>query len=387
MNMKYNFDEIIDRTDTSSMKWEKYKDRDIIPMWVADMDFKAPQPVLDALQQKIEHGILGYTLIPDELNRIIIENLYKLYNWKVEKEWIVWTPGVVSALNVSCAICGNPFDKIVTTTPVYPPFLTAPSNQGKLLTTIPMVEKNLRYTLDFDVLENEFKNSNTSLFMFCSPYNPCGTVFTKQEINKIVEICAANDVVICSDEIHSDFVLDKNKHHIPTASISKTAAKQTITLMAPSKTYNIPGLGCSFAIIPDQKLRKKFKSRSQGLIPEVNLLGLFAAKTAYKECHEWLSQLIIYLGKNRNIVQDKVNKMPGCRITPIESTYLAWIDVRNTNLDDPVTFFEQAGVGLSDGEFFGQKGFIRLNFGCPRSVLERGLKKMGNALQNISDKK
>lgn len=383
--MEYNFDEIINRTHTSSMKWEKYRDRDIIPMWVADMDFKVPQPVLDTLQQSIEHGIFGYTLIPDGLNEIIIENLYTLYNWKIEKEWLIWTPGVVSALNVACAVCGTSFDKIVTTTPAYPPFLTAPSNHGKLLATVPMIEIDQRATLDYHALEKEFKSNSTSLFMFCSPYNPCGSVFTKDEINQLVELCAKYDVIICSDEIHSDFVLDQDKYHIPTASISETAANQTITLMAPSKTYNIPGLGCSFAIIQNENLRKKFKSRSKDLIPEVNLLGLFAAKTAYKSCHEWLAQLIIYLRKNRDIVQEHINKMPGFRLNPIESTYLAWIDVRDTNIDDPVAFFEKAGVGLSDGKFFGQKGFIRLNFGCPRSVLEKGLKRMENALNKLND--
>ena len=380
--MKYNFDEIIDRSGTSSLKWEKYEGRDILPMWVADMDFKVPLAILDTLQQSIEHGILGYTLTPDNLNEIVIEKLDSLYNWKVEKEWILWVPGVVCALNVACAAFGGPKDKILTTTPVYPPFLTAPGNCGKMLTTVPMIDVSQRATLDFDALEKEFKE-NTSLFMFCSPYNPCGTVFTKEEINRIVELCAAYDVVICSDEIHSDVVLDGNKRHIPTASVSQTAAMQTITLMAPSKTYNIPGLGCSFAIIPDEGLRNKFKARLRGLIPDVNLLGLFAAKAAYKECDDWLSQLISYLRKNRDIVQDRVNKMPGCKLNPIESTYLAWIDVRGTGLEDPVLFFEQAGVGLSDGNYFGQKGFVRLNFGCPKSVLEEGLRKMETALEKL----
>ena len=377
--MTYNFDEIIDRSDTSSLKWKKYERQDILPMWVADMDFRAPPAILDTLQQSIEHGVFGYTLIPDDLNGIVIERLNDLYNWKVETEWILWVPGVVCALNIACEAFGGPKDKIVTTTPAYPPFLTAPGNCGKMLATIPMIDVNQRITLDFDALEKELKE-NTSLFMFCSPYNPCGTVFTQEEINRIVEMCAAYDVVICSDEIHSDFVLDRDKHHIPTASVSQTAAMQTITLMAPSKTYNIPGLGCSFAVIPDKRLRTQFKSRLKGLIPDVNLLGLFAAKAAYNGCDEWLSRLIVYLRKNRDIVQNRINKMPGCRLNPIESTYLAWIDVRETGIDDPVHFFEQAGVGLSDGNYFGQKGFVRLNFGCPKSVLEEGLKRIETAL-------
>jgi len=364
------------------MKWEKYKGQDIIPMWVADMDFKAPPALLDTLQQSIEHGILGYTVIPDKLNEILIAKLDDLYDWKVEEEWIMWVPGVVCALNIACSTFGRPQDKIVTTTPIYPPILSAPGNCGKKLVSVPMIEINQRATLDFDALEKELKN-NTGLFILCSPYNPCGTVFTKEEINRIVEICAANDVVICSDEIHSDFVLDKDKRHIPTASVSQTAKKQTITLMAPSKTYNIPGLGCSFAVIPDEHLRNRFKANLKGVIPDVNLLGLFAAKAAYKECDEWLSQLITYLKKNRDMVQDRVNKMPGCKLNPIESTYLSWIDVRETGLEDPVLFFEQAGTGLSDGSFFGQKGFVRLNFGCPESVLEKGLKRMETALKKL----
>jgi cystathionine beta-lyase len=285
-------------------------------------------------------------------------------------------------LNNACITFGGPHDQIITTTPIYPPFLDAPENCGKKLVTVPMVEIKQRATLDFDALENEFKK-NTSLFMFCSPYNPCGTVFTREEINRLVELCTAHDVVICSDEIHSDFVLDNDKHHLPTASVSQTAAGQTITLMAPSKTYNIPGLGCSFAIIPDERLRHTFTSGLQGLIPHVNLLGLFAATAAYKECDDWLSQLIAYLRKNRDIVQARVNKMKGCKLNPIESTYLAWIDVRQTGLEDPVRFFEQAGVGLSDGRFFGQKGFVRLNFGCPESVLEKGLNRMETALNKL----
>ncbi|MBC2704993.1 MalY/PatB family protein [Desulfobacula sp.] len=380
--MKYDFDEIINRTGTSSLKWGKYEGKDIIPMWVADMDFKAPPALLDTLQQNIEHGILGYTVIPDDLNDTVIEKLDALYDWKVEKEWIMWVPGVVCALNVACATFGGPQDKIVTTTPIYPPFFAAPENCEKKLVTVPMVDINQRATFDYDALEKELKE-NTGLFMLCSPYNPCGTVFTKEEINRIVELCAAYDVVICSDEIHSDFVLDKDKRHIPTASISQTAARHTITLMAPSKTYNIPGLGCSFVIIPDEDLRHKFNSKLKGLIPNVNLLGLFAAKAAYKECDEWLFQLIIYLRKNRDIVQNRVNKMPGCKLNPIESTYLAWVDVRNTGLKDPVLFFEQAGVGLSDGNFFGQKGFVRLNFGCPEPVLKKGLERMETALIKI----
>lgn len=382
--MTYNFDEIIDRSGTSSMKWEKYKGTDIIPMWVADMDFKVPPPVLKAVSRTVEHGIYGYTVVPDSLNETIVEMIAGLYDWKIEKKWIVWTPGVVSALNVCCAISGKPGDKIISTVPVYPPFLSAPSHQGRVLSMVPLKETKSRSTLDFELLEKEFQDSKSCLFMFCSPYNPGGTVFSRDEIETLVRICVENDILICSDEIHSDFVLNDRQKHIPTASISKEARKSTITLMAPSKTYNIPGLGCAFAIIPDPDLRNRFKARSKDLIPEVNLIGLAAAQAAYRDCGDWLTQLIRYLRKNRDMVYERVNRMPGCRMKPVDATYLAWIDVRETGINDPAAFFEQAGVGLSDGKFFGRSGFVRLNFGCPESVLEEGLKRMESALRKVT---
>ncbi len=380
--MNYDFDEIIDRTSTNSEKWDKYKNTDILPMWVADMDFKAPPPVLKSLQERIEHGILGYTGIPDRLDDIIIRRMKSLYAWKIEKDWLLWIPGVVCGLNVASRTWGRLDQKIVTTAPVYPPFFSAPDNCGKKLATVPMMDLHHRFTLDFASLEKEFKD-NAGLFLFCSPHNPCGTIFTRDELHELVRLCADNHVLICSDEVHSDFVLAEGKGHIPIASVSKTAADLTITLMAPSKTYNIPGLGCSFAIIPNSQLRQAYKKTLKGLIPEVNLFGLFAAKAAYEECDEWLSQLIAYLRKNSALVLQRVNQMKGLKLYAIESTYLAWIDVRGTGLEDPVHYFEQAGVGLSDGEQFGQKGFIRLNFGCPTTVLEKGLDRMEKALEKI----
>ena len=378
--MKYDFDRIIDRTDTSSLKWQKYKDTDILPMWVADMDFQAPPGICQAINKRVEHGVFGYTLVPEHLNQIIVERMQSLYNWTIQAEWISWLPGVVSAMHVAGAELGNPTDAIVTTTPIYPPFLEVPSNCGKQLITVPTINVNQRATLDFNALETQF-NKGVSLFLFCSPYNPCGTLFTREELKRLVELCKTYDVIICSDEIHADFVLDNHNHHIPTASISKQAQRQTITLMAPSKTYNIPGLGASFAIISDPKLRNSFNRKRKGMVPDVNLLGLIASQAAYTACDDWLAQLIIYLKINRDMVLQRVNQMKGCQLNPIDATYLAWIDITGTGLKDPVKFFEQAGVGLSDGNFFGQKGFVRLNFGCPRSMLKKGLNRMEKALK------
>ena len=375
------FDTIIDRTHTQSMKWEKYEGTDILPMWVADMDFKAPPAVLAALEQVIAHGVLGYTLVSQDLNRIIAGRLETLYSWEVEPDWLVWIPGVVSGLNVVCRAFGAPGQPLVTTIPIYPPFLSVSAHCGKPLTTLPMVRRSGRATLDFNALEQAFLK-RPAVFLFCSPYNPCGTLFTRAELDRLTQLCETYDVILCSDEIHCDFVLDSRNRHIPTATISRTAARRTITLMAPSKTYNIPGLGCAFAVISDPDLRSRFKAACKGILPTVNLMGLAAAKAAYGSCDQWLAQLITYLAQNRDTVMAQVNTLPGCRLDPIEATYLAWIDVRDTGLNDPVAFFEQAGVGLSDGGFFGTRGFVRLNFGCPAAVLEKGLEKMAQALKN-----
>lgn len=380
--MIYDFDRIIDRHGTSSMKWEKYRDTDVIPMWVADMDFSAPPQVLEALHQRIKHGVLGYTLVPDGLTRTVVNRMKSVYAWDIQKEWLVWIPGIVSALNVACRAFGKSDENIVTTVPIYPPFLSAPGNAGKNITTVPMRWENQRAVLDIEALKAAFKKG-ASLFLFCTPHNPCGTVFKKNEIKTLVDLCDDYNVIICSDEIHCDLVLEAGARHIPTPAVSDRAASISFTLMAPSKTYNIPGLDCSFAVIPDEGLRGKFKTSMAGIVPSINVLGLTAAGAAYEFCGEWLDRLIIYLRKNRDMVIRRVNRMKGCSLGPIEATYLAWIDVRQTGLEDPIEFFEKAGVGLSDGAFFGQEGFIRLNFGCPASLLEKGLNRMAKALDEL----
>jgi len=379
--MKTDFDEIIDRSCTSSMKWEKYEGTDIIPMWVADMDFKAPPVVLDELKKCIDHGVFGYTNTPKSLYDVTIERLAALYNWEVKKEELFWIPGVVTGLNVVCNTFGDAKNNIVTTVPIYPPFLSAPENCNQKLVTVPMMDKNQRMTFDFDKLEQAFSD-NASVFLLCNPYNPGGMIFTREELDKIVDLCSAYNVLICSDEIHSDFILDKDKNHIPTATLSEKAAQNSITLMAPSKTYNIPGFGCSFAVIKNNQLQSRFSSALKGIIPSVNIIGLNAAQAAYAHGDDWLAQMISYLRKNRDLVMKRVNGMKGCRLNHIEATYLAWIDISDTGIDDPVKFFEAAGVGLSDGVYFGQKGFVRLNFGCPQAILEKGLGRMEKALNS-----
>ncbi len=373
--MTCNFDEIIDRRGTWSEKWEIYKGRDIIPMWVADMDFKSPVPVINALKKRVEHGIFGYTDEPDELFDAIVERMDKLYKWEIKREWITLIPGLVSGINAVSRAFGLENDEIITTIPVYPPFLSAPENSGKNLISVPMIEKNGRYTFDFDAVEQAI-TKKTRLFILCSPHNPCGTLFTKEELTKLSEICAKRGVVVCSDEIHCDFILEENRAHVPTASVSDIASDNTITLMAPSKTYNIPGLGCSYAIIPNEEKRKILKKSNKGILPHVNLMGLTAGLAALTKCEDWLKELIAYLMKNRDIVEKRIKGIAGLNMNHVEATYLAWIDTRQLQIEDPAKFFEKTGVGLSCGTYFGKEGFLRLNFGCPASQLENALDRM-----------
>jgi cystathionine beta-lyase len=349
-------------------------------MWVADMDFCTPPEIISALRHRLNHDIFGYTLVPEQLNMTIVDRMKTLYNWAIDKEAVIWLPGVVSGLNVACRAFGSAMAAIATTVPVYPPFLSAPSNCGIPLMTIPMKEQDHRYVLDLEHIETTFKKG-VSLFMLCSPHNPCGTLFSRSELCALLDLCQTYDVTLCSDEIHADFVLDQGRQHLPVASISSEAADRTITLMAPSKTYNIPGLGASFAIVTNPELKNKFIHSRRGIVPDVNLLGLTAAQAAYAHCDQWLKQLIDYLRCNRDMVVETINRISTCRMLSIEATYLAWIDIRETGIKDPIQFFERAGIGLSDGAFFGQKGFVRLNFGCPASLLKKGLDRFENALK------
>ena len=361
------------------MKWDKYKGKDIIPMWVADMDFRSPPVVIKALQERVYHGVFGYAEAPDELTDTILGMLKTDHDWQVEPEWIIWLPGLVTGLNVACRAAGEPGDDVMTTVPIYPPFLTAPGNSDRNLVTIPFSEMSNRPQFDFDRLVAGI-TPQTNLFILCNPHNPVGRVFTQTELAALAGICIEHDMILCSDEIHCGLILDEDKTHIPTATLSPEIARRTITLMAPSKTYNLPGLGCSFAIISDTQLRQRFEKAMAGIVPLVNAFGFTAALAAYRHGHQWRKSLLDCLRRNRDCVMDAAASMPGLSMGEVEATYLAWIDTRESGIEDPVRFFENAGVGLSDGTAYGGDGFVRLNFGCPQSTLNEALKRMKQAL-------
>jgi len=379
----FNFDVIVERRDTASMKWDKYGGRDVIPLWVADMDFLSPPAVIDALDKRVKHGIFGYTMPPDELYEIVLSMLKEEYGWKAEKEWIVWLPGLVTGLNVACRAVGEDGDDVITAVPVYPPFLTAPANSRRNLIKTHLLETDGKWGFDFESIEKAI-TPRTRLFLLCNPHNPVGRVYDMDELTCLASICAKYGIIISSDEIHCGLVLDDSKRHIPTATLSPEMSDRTITLMAPSKTFNTPGLGCSFAVISEKNLRKRFTNAMTGIVPRVNTLGYTAAVAAYRDSHEWRRALIAYLRKNRDLVIGAVNRMTGLSAGEVEATYLAWIDIRNSGIDDPVKFFEDAGVGLFDGKEFGTPGFVRLNFGCPRSLLAKALKRMATAVNSTS---
>jgi cysteine-S-conjugate beta-lyase len=375
----FDFDEIIDRRGSSSEKWDKYRGRDIIPLWVADMDFRSPPAIMEALHERVNHGVFGYTSAPDSLAQAVLDSLKAEYGWRVQKEWITWLPGLVTGLNVACRAVGEPEDEVITFTPVYPPFMSAPPLSGRQLVRVPLAQQNGRWGLDLEALERAV-TGRTRLLLLCSPHNPVGRVWTGEELGSLADFAARHDLVICSDDIHAGLVLDQALRHIPIATLSPETCRRTVTLLAPSKTFNVPGLGCSFAVISDDTLRRAFRKAMGRIVPHVNLLGYTAAEAAYRGGEQWRRQLLEYLRGNRDLVAREVAMMPGLSVAQVEATYLSWIDVRERGMADPVRFFEEAGVGLSDGADFGLPGFVRLNFGCPRSLLCEALRRMRLAL-------
>lgn len=375
----FDFDTPVDRRNSSSLKWDRFKGRDVIPLWVADMDFRAPPAVIAALHAHADHGVFGYTLPPDDLLETVLDMLEREHAWHVEPGWIVWLPGLVTGLNVACRSVGNPGDEVMTTLPAYPPFLTCPALSNRTLLTVAHGELGNGYVFDFDRIARTITGL-TRLFILCNPQNPTGRVFTRDELLELARICMDNDVVICSDEIHCGLVLDRDKGHVSLAALDDRIARKTITLLSPSKTYNLPGLGCSLAVIPDKGLRSAFKAAMNGIVPHVNALGFTAALAAYRDSEDWRQALLDYLRANRDLVEDHVSRIPGISMHHVEATYLAWIDCRGLGERDPASFFEDAGVGLSNGADFGTPGFVRLNFGCPRSLLAEALGRMEAAV-------
>ena len=383
--MTYDFDHAVERRGTDSHKWQRYGDG-IIPLWVADMDFVSAEPIIEALRERVDQRIFGYVQPTGQLQLVILERLKRLYGWEVGTEDLIFMPGVVTGLNLACRVYAQPGDGVLVQPPVYSHFITDPLLHGLVINDPPLVEKDDTYEIDFDAFERSITD-RTRVFLLCNPHNPVARVYTREELEKLAEICLRHKIVICSDEIHCD-LLYPGYRHLPIATLGPDVANQTITLMSPSKTFNLAGLGCAFAIIQNPALRARWITGSQGLIPHVNIMGLVAALSAYKDGHEWLDQVLAYLKGNKDFVAAYMReKLPGLRMAKMEATYLAWFDCRRSAIQgNPFDFFlKEARVALNDGITYGKggEGFVRLNFACPRNLLTEGLDRMADALQRL----
>ncbi len=378
-----DFDKIIDRRHSDSTKWNVYPE-DVLPLWTADMDFRVPSAVVDALRARAEHGVFGYCREPAELRELLAERLARLYHWQVRPEEILLQTGVLVAFQHVCAVAATQSEGVLVQPPVYPPIYGAPAFNKSIHQEAPLHQRpDGTYEIDFDAFEAAITD-NTRVFILCNPHNPVGRAYTRAELERLAEICLRHDVLICSDEIHCD-LLAPGVRHTPIASIAAEIAGRTVTLMAPSKTFNVPGLRCSFAIVPDRALRKRLARPSAADFSEVNNFGLAASIAAYRDGQPWVDQLLAYLDGNRRAVIEYVRReMPGIRVAASEATYLAWLDCRDSGIEgSPYKFFlEKARVALSDGPAFGTggKGFVRLNFGCPRATLMEALRRMKAAI-------
>lgn len=375
-----DFDRVIDRrggTFSDSVKWNRYAGRDILPLWVADMDFAAPAAVTEALQQRVAEGVFGYAEARPSLADAVLDHLVACYDWHIDPDWLIWLPGLVSGLNLACrAVEGD----VITATPVYPPFMSAPRHAGRQLLKAPLLlAEDGRWHWDRHALAAATTDS-ARLLLLCHPHNPVGRAWNEAELREIADFCCARNLIVCSDEIHCDLLLDEGARHRPLAALGNEISRRSITLMAPSKTFNIPGLGCAYAIIPDAGLRQSFARAMAGVVPHVNVLGLIACEAAYRHGGDWHRQLLAVLRRNRDRVQQAVATLPGVSMTPVEATYLAWVDVRGLGLARPHAHFEAHGLGLSDGADFGAPGWLRFNFACPLPTLEEALRRFSAAV-------
>jgi cystathionine beta-lyase len=390
--MRYDFDRRVDRSGTHSLKWEWAEKRfgitDVLPMWVADMDFEVAEPIKDAIMKRAEHGIFGYTDRPDSYYRAVMDWMKKRFNWPVQREWILFTPGVVPALNLAVQAFTRPGDRVIIQPPVYYPFATAVLNNGRQLVNNDLKIENGRFAMDVEGLEKVI-DSRTKMLILCSPHNPVGRVWGSAELERLAEICLRHGVLIVADEIHADLIMP-GQRHVPLASLSNEIARRTVTCTSPSKTFNLAGLQAANIVISNPELYHYFEQTltNAGLWLS-NPFAIAALEAAYNQGEEWLARLIDYLvGNYTFLCRFVAETMPRAKVLPLEGTYLVWLDFRQyfSRRGDADGFnkrlLEQAKVWLDDGPLFGgeSRGFQRLNIACPRQLLEQGLARIAGVL-------
>lgn len=388
--MKYNFDEIIDRSNTDCVKMEQLKTifgrEDLMPLWVADMDFLSPPTITEALMKRVQHGLFGYTAPSEEYFASIVNWLDKRHQWKVQKEHITFIPGVVKGFAFAIDAFTKPGDQIIIQPPVYQPFSVVTNSLGRKIVNNPLVLEDGQYKMDMDGLKKVIVENDCKLFIFCNPHNPGGRVWSKEELRELAEICYDNDILVVSDEIHSDLALPGFKH-VPFASVSEKARDNSITLMAPSKTFNIAGIVSSFSVMPNDEIRKRFLSYLEPReLHQGTVFAYTATRAAYETGEEWLNEVLQYVQQNVDFV-DGFLKQHIPQITAIrpEASFLVWLDCRELGLSQHELvnlFVNKAGLALNDGAMFGTEGcgFMRLNIGSPRSVIEKALNNLKKAI-------
>lgn len=376
--MAFNFNEQLNRRHSDSVKWNKYPE-DVLPMWVADMDFPTAPCVIDALQARVAQGIFGYGDTPDELFGVVIAHLKQRYQWDVKPEWLIPLPGVVSGLNLAVRAFTEQGQRSLAPRPIYPPFYKAAQLAGREQQAIPLTLNQGRWVMDLDAAQASLRGDE-KLLMLCNPQNPGGTVYRRDQLLAQLEFAERHDLIVCSDEIHGELVLEPGLEHIPFASLDERAAQRSITFISPSKTWNIAGLGASLAIIPNPQLRRRFAVARQGIVPSVDVLSLTAATAAWRDGEPWRQALITHLRHQRDRLCSAVNALPGLRVVPPEATYLAWVDASELQLDEPWHHFLQHGLAFSPGKDFGDGQYVRINFACSETTLDEAITRMQRAI-------
>ena len=374
-----SFDQNIERRGTGSIKWDLRPELD--PFWVADMDFQSPPDVIDALKSRVSHGVFGYAIPHDGLKEAVSNYLSTRHNFETDEKNIVHLGGLVPALSLAARAFGEKGDELVTCTPVYPPFLHVAHDGGLDTVKVPHLQVDGRWSFDWLGLEKAV-SPRSKIFLLCNPQNPLGRCFTEEEITKIAEFCLEKGLICISDEVHCDLILEEEKTPFFSAlNLPASLRENCIVLLSPSKTYNIAGMGYAYAVIENDDIRNRFTGAKGHTMPEINCLSFYAAEAAYRHGESWRKDLIACLRKNRDHLAKFVStELTGIKIPEIEATYLAWMDCSSLDLKHPSRFFEETGLFLSNGSFFGSSQHVRFNFGCSEARVFEGLEKMKTAL-------
>lgn len=377
--MKFDFDRPVNRTGTDSVKWNKYPDG-VLPMWVADMDFESPEEISAALQKLVDRKVYGYAEAPAALYEIIAERLHTRHHWKVEPAWIVPLPGLVPGLHAAPRILDVGRSEIITSVPVYYHLSSSGRNAGLSVRHVPFAWNNNRWEMDFEGIEASV-NTNTGMYMLCNPHNPNGRVFDRTELSTLAGLVVKHDLILVSDEIHCDLILDDTRSHISIASLDPEIEKRSITLLSPSKTFNIAGLGGSFAVIPDAGLRQRFTSACFGIMPRLGAWAFEAMMAAYRYGEPWRQELTAYLKRNHDFLLENFSRIPGLSMHSHEATYLAWIRCDHPDIEDIEGHLINFGLGVSGGPQFFANGYFRLNFGTQFSNVQEAVIRLERAFR------